>query len=98
MPNTKKPTTYQEQIELLKVRGCIIPDEDFCLKILRSANYYRLSAYFLPFKNSDDSFKPGTEFSKIVGIYNFDRELRSILFSAIEEIEIFLRTQFSYGA
>ena len=96
MLNTKNPTTYQEQMTLLKTRGCVISDDEFCLKILQSVNYYRLSAYFLPFKNADDSFKQGTEFSKIVDIYNFDRELRRILFSAIEEIEIFLRTQFSY--
>ena len=96
MLNTKNPTTYQEQMTLLKTRGCIISDDEFCLKTLQSVNYYRLSAYFLPFKNADDSFKLGTEFSKIVDIYNFDRELRRILFSAIEEIEIFLRTQFSY--
>ena len=96
MPGSKNPTTYQEQIGILKARGCIIPDEDFCLKILQSVNYYRLSAYFLPFKNADDTFRRGTEFPKIVDIYNFDKALRDILFSAIEEIEIFLRTRLSY--
>ena len=96
MLGSKNPTTYQEQIGILKARGCIIPDEDFCLKVLQSANYYRLSAYFLPFKNADDTFRRGTEFPKIVDIYNFDKALRGILFSAIEEIEIFLRTRLSY--
>ena len=56
MSNTKNPMTYQEQMTLLKTRGCIIPDEEFCLKTLQSVNYYRLSAYFLLFKNADDSF------------------------------------------
>mgnify|MGYP004560723235 FL=1 len=83
-------------MEILKSRGCIIADEDFCLKTLQSINYYRLSAYFLPFKNSDNTFKINTTFERIANIYNFDKELRIFLFSVIEDIEIFLRTQFAY--
>ena len=66
------------------------------MKTLQSINYYRLSAYFLPFKNSDDTFKVNTTFERIANIYNFDKELRILLFSIIEDIEIFLRTQFAY--
>ena len=77
-------------MEILKSRGCIIADEDFCLKTLQSINYYRLSAYFLPFKNSDNTFKINTTFERIANIYNFDKELRIFLFSVIEDIEIFV--------
>lgn len=96
MATIKNPTTYNEQIALLKSRGCIIEDENFCLEILASINYYRLSAYFLPFKNSDDTFKTNTTFERIIGIYQFDKELRSLLFSTIEDIEIYLRSRFAY--
>lgn len=96
MDHIKNPTTFQQQLKLLKSRGCVITDEDFCLKTLRSVNYYRFSAYILPFKNDGDTFKNGTTFEKIVNIYNFDKELRLLLFSVIEDIEIYLRTQFAY--
>lgn len=92
----KRPTTYEEQIDILRNRGCFISDEAFCKIILSSVNYYRLSAYFLPFRNQDGSYIPGTSFHQVYRIYEFDRKLRGILFSAIEEIEIFLRTKLTY--
>lgn len=92
----KKPTTYEEQLKKLKFRGCKIEDEQRGLGILRRVNYYRLSAYFLPFKASDDQYINGTTLYKVFRIYEFDMRMRGILFSAIEEIEIYLRTQLSY--
>jgi len=92
----KKPTTFDEQLLLLKLRGLIITDEEKCLDFLRSTNYYRLSAYLLPFKQSDDTYFTGVTFERICRIYEFDRKLRSLLFTAIEEIELFLRTQLAY--
>lgn len=38
----------------------------------------------------------GTSFHTIYRIYEFDRKLRGILFSAIEEIEIYLRAKIAY--
>lgn len=40
--------------------------------------------------------KEGTSFAAVSRIYEFDRKLRNLLFSTIEEIEIYLRTQFAY--
>ncbi len=96
MTSPKEPTTYQEQIEILRARGCVITDESFCMEKLSVINYYRFSAYFLPFKNSDDSYAPGNTFEKIYHIYEFDRKLRNILLGAIEVIEISFRTRLSY--
>jgi abortive infection bacteriophage resistance protein len=92
----KKPTTFEEQLHLLKSRGLVIGDEDKCLDFLRSVNYYRLSAYLLPFKQKDDTYFSGTTFEKVHRIYEFDRKLRSLLFSVIEEIELYLRSQLAY--
>lgn len=92
----KNPITFDKQVNLLKSRGCIIDDDAFCQKKLQLINYYRLSAYFLPFKNSDGSYKRDTSFTRVYRIYQFDSELRSILLSALEEIEIFLRCNFAY--
>lgn len=92
----KKSTTYSEQIELLRNRGCVINDEEFCKRVLENTKYYRLTAYFLPFKNDDNTYKEGTSFSQVYNIYEFDRKLRNILFAAIEKVEISLRSRLSY--
>ena len=92
----KKPATFQEQLQKLKDRGCIIEDESFAMEVLKNINYYRLSAYFIPFKKDENSYYEGTTFENVYHIYEFDRHLRSILFPTIEEIEILLRTQISY--
>ena len=91
----KNPTTYDEQIAKLKSRGCHISDELFCKETLKSINYYRLMAYFLPFKDND-RYMSGTSFRRVYRIYEFDRRLRAILFSAVEEVEIYLRARFAY--
>lgn len=92
----KNPITFDKQVDLLKSRGCIIDDDAFCQEKLQLINYYRLSAYFLPFKNKDGSYKRETSFKRVYRIYQFDSELRSILLFALEEIEIFLRCNFAY--
>ena len=92
----KQPTTYEEQVDILKKRGCVIDDEGFCKRKLEEINYYRFTAYFLPFKQPDGKYKAGTTFHSVYRIYEFDRQLRGILFSAIEEVEVFLRSHFAY--
>ena len=96
MAKTKSPKSYEQQLELLRSRGCIIPNEANAIKILSKVNYYRLSAYFLPFKQTNETYKNGTDLDTIYQIYEFDRKIRLILFSAIEEIEVNLRTILAY--
>ena len=92
----KPPLNYEEQLEKLKKRGCIINDDKKCISILESVNYYRLSAYFLPFKLNDGNYKEGLSFERVFSIYEFDRKLHGILFNALEETEIFLRSKIAY--
>ena len=66
------------------------------MRVLRDVGYYRLSAYFLTFKQEDGKYKSGTKFDNIYRIYEFDRKLRSLLLSAIEKIEVYLRATLSY--
>jgi abortive infection bacteriophage resistance protein len=96
MPDLKPPTTYEQQMETLRIRGCRIENDSFCVKILAQVNYYRLSAYFLPFAMGDDSYRPGTDFNKVYRIYEFDKQLRNIISIAIEEVEINLRAKLAY--
>lgn len=96
MKQLKVPTTYAEQMEILQQRNVQIEDETRCEEILRAINYYRITAYLLPFKLPDGKYEEGTRFSAAYQLYEFDRKLRNALFSALEEIEIYLRSRFAY--
>ena len=93
----KKPTTYHKQVDLLKDKGIIINNPEECELFLQQVNYYRFSAYFLPFLNPQTGkcFENVT-FERLQQIYYFDQELRVILFSIIEDIEIYARTGIAY--
>lgn len=95
MDHVKPPTTYREQLNILAARGVIVEDEPVCEEILANINYYRLTAYLLPFKIADNQYAAGTSFIRVYRIYEFDRKLRNILFSALEEVEISLRARLS---
>lgn len=92
----KKATTFEEQLEIMKRRGCIVEDEKKALQVLKCVNYYRLTAYFLPYKMPDDRYREGTTFEKIYRIYDFDRRLRNLLLMIIERIELYFRAQIAY--
>ncbi|HEX7388173.1 MAG TPA: Abi family protein [Castellaniella sp.] len=70
-------------------------DPERALRWLTSVNYYRLSAYFLPFKEGEN-FRPGSDFNDIAGLYIFDRKLRLLMLDAIERIEVAIRTAVTY--
>ena len=86
--DVKKHLTIDEQIKLLKTRGCIIENEELVKNILLDINYYRLTSYFLPFKESEDKYLEGTSFNKVYRNYLFDRKLRNMLSYIIEHIEV----------
>jgi len=96
MAKLKPPIAYDQQIEKLRSRGCQVTDVSFCSGVLSRINYYRLSAYFLPFRKNDGNYLPGTDFNAIYQIYEFDRYLRNLLFGAIEEVEIYLKAKIGY--
>lgn len=91
----KPATTYENQMLILKSRGIIINDEQFCIDILSHLNYYRLTAYMLPYKINNDKYE-AISFEKIYNIYEFDRKLKSLVLSVLEEIELLLRTKLAY--
>jgi abortive infection bacteriophage resistance protein len=87
---------YNAQLQKLQTRGCQIDDPAFARAVLSRVNYYRFSAYLLPFKDVSENYKPGTNFTTVYHTYEFDRKLRAILFAAIARIEILFRSQISY--
>lgn len=96
MPQLKAPTTYEQQLDILRSRNVQARNSEKCLSVLESVNYYRFVAYFLPFKQPDGNYRDGTNFQTVYRIYEFDRKLRGILFSALEEVEIFIRSKLAY--
>lgn len=92
----KSATTLEQQLQILQNRNCIVDDPAFCKNVLQQVNYYRFTAYFLPFRQKDGNYISGTSFHRVYRIYEFDRKMRQILFSVVEQIEIYLRSQFSY--
>lgn len=91
----KPPLTHEQHLHLLLERGLRIHNKETTLNCLKHIGYYRLSAYFLPFK-AGDVFKPNTQFETIIDLYTFDRKLRLLLLDAIESIEVSVRSQLVY--
>lgn len=92
----KRPTSIEEQIDKIAERGCDIGSREFARKVLSEINYYRLTAYFLPFKTEKDMYIDGTSLETVYNIHEFDCELRRLCFSILEKIEIMLRVKISY--
>ncbi|MBA7498137.1 hypothetical protein ES704_00872 [subsurface metagenome] len=92
----KPPKTFQEQVDLLKGRGLIINDSEKALQNVSRINYYRLSSYYVPFQINRKLFKPETSIEKIFRLYGFDKKIRSLIFGALEIIEVTLGTKIAY--
>ena len=93
----KKPTTFNEQVELLKRKNIVVKDRDACIDFLSKTNYYRLTGYYLPFvRKIEEKCFIELDFQRIQNIYSFDAELRNLISFAIEKIEVHIRTQLAY--
>jgi abortive infection bacteriophage resistance protein len=92
VPFTKPPLSFAKQIDLLVSRGLTVSDRPSAEAFLANTNYYRLSAYCIPFQSERDIFIPGTSFAHIQQLYEFDRKLRLCMLNALERYEIAFRT------
>lgn len=105
MAGSLKPyTSIAEQIELLNSRGMVV-DEQLAEQWLQRVGYYRLSAYWYPYRvvnnaGRSDDFVTGTTFDDVAKLYEFDRKFRTLLHDGIERIEVSLRTELieTFGA
>ena len=98
MKYNKSWTDIGSQIQKLRKRGMIIEDKALAEHYLMNVGYYRLVGYWWPMQADKVThfFKPGSKFENVVGLYNFDRELRLLLFDVIERIEIGFRSRLNY--
>ncbi|WP_373514120.1 Abi family protein [Persicitalea sp.] len=98
MKYAKQATEIKDQIAQLKSRGLVISDESAAEQTLQNISYYRLAGYWWPMQadKTQHTFKPDSTFENVLAIYNFDKELRLLLFGVIERIEIAFRTKLIY--
>ncbi len=95
---TKKAFTVSEQVAQLQERGLVIKHPRIAEKYLLNISYYRLGEYWYVMQSDKEKhiFKPNSKFEDVIALYNFDAELRLLLFDVIEKIEISLRTKLIY--
>jgi len=69
----EKPTlTVGQQVDLLESRGMLGDPADMAAR-LATVSYYRLSAYWYPFRqDGTETLRPGTNFAVVWNRYRFD--------------------------
>ncbi|EGG99216.1 Abortive infection bacteriophage resistance protein [gamma proteobacterium IMCC2047] len=103
--------SFEDQLKLLKSRGMTVTDEDAANSYLERIGYYRLSAYWYPFRvfeitqdantrqiktQRTDNFVDNSQFVDAVELYIFDKKLRLLVLDALERIEVALRVDMAY--
>lgn len=103
LPYLKPFRDTRSNIETLKVRGMAFGDEAHAERCISRIGYYRLSAYWYPFRAfcalpaeggrlvRCDRFIPGATFEQALEFYLFDKEVRLMISDALERIEIGMR-------
>lgn len=95
----KEPLSFKDQVKRLTEHNLIIDDPRNAEQFLKNNNYYRFTGYALQFRIQPDNsdLKDGVTFESIAAIYRFDSELRNLLRKWVELLEVYFRTQISYG-
>jgi len=70
-------------------------NEEKAKQCLAHISYFRLKYYWSDMRDeeTEHDFKEGASFDNVIARYDFDRNLRLILFDAIEIIEVALRAK-----
>lgn len=96
MEYTKPALTYEQQADLAISRG-LHTERQVLVDRLKEVGYYRLSGYWHIFKDpATGLFREGTDFDRVWDLYAFDRELKFLVFDAVERVEVHLRAQLAY--
>lgn len=95
MKYTKQLLSLQQQIDVLKQRGLLIENVEEARNVLDTISYFRLAGYWrlMEIDKCLHTFKTGSRFTHIVSLYHFDEELRLLVFSAIQQIEVVVRAR-----
>lgn len=97
----KKPfRTYRQQLKILRERNLICDNGSRAIKILKRENYYNIingyKEIFLNKSSPVEKFKDNISIEDIYALYQFDRNLRSIILKNILCVETFLKSLVAY--
>lgn len=104
---TKPHLTFEAQLALIESRGLNSVDHDFVRTGLERLGYYRLSAYWYPFRIRHESHRegidtpestviPGYTLDDMIRICDFDGVLRNLLLAAVSQVEVAVRVAVAY--
>lgn len=89
----KEHKTNQELINHLISKNVIINNKELALKNIEKYSYYSIvNGYNFVFKDSNNDYKKDTSFEEIFALYEFDRNIKSILLKYILEIEVIIKS------
>lgn len=98
MSQPKVALSASKIVALLKNKGMTFDDESIAISFFESNNYYRFRSFFYEMLDVDNPhqefgklFNSTVGFEEIKNRYEFDNNLRSSLFEAIQVIELCLR-------
>lgn len=95
---SKPPFQYDQLINKLEQSNLVISDKESAKRYLQNIGYYRLRGYGLPFLTKDDTGKhldtyaDDVDLKQIIEAYIVDRKIRTLLMSALERVEVSIRS------
>ena len=87
--------TLAQQIQTLQSRGLIIADTNKAEQALDAISYFRLADYWyhLEADHHTHQFLRNSHFEEVLACYYFDKDLKALLFKAIQTIEVAVRSK-----
>ncbi len=94
--NTKQKDflCIDELIKNIKNKGLSIQNEEKMKEVLKHNNYYFITGYKEPFKNSFGKYRNDVYFEDILELYHFDKKLKLVFAEILFEIEQKVKTTF----
>ncbi len=96
--------THRQQLAILRNRNLTINNGSKAISLLKRDGYYNIINGYkdifldpaLTAQYNDDRYKAGTTFEHIYALYDFDRNIRSIMLKNILKMETSLKTKIAY--
>lgn len=98
MDYTKVALDSPDLLAMLKQRGLQVTDEQEALRTLSVVSCFRIACYFRPLEINKQThvFRQGATWDQALVLYKFDTSLRDMVFGAIRQIEVALRSRVNY--
>lgn len=95
MNQVKEYKEANEIINILKSRGMSFSQPNVALKKLNEINYFFLKGYQNILLDNNNIYKENCDFSELINLYFFDKELKALLLEYLLDIEQKIKTAIS---